>query len=52
VLIAAKAIIIHKLGINHLDSEEFSDGAKYMEKSLKLFESISDGLRLRYINTM
>jgi hypothetical protein len=49
---AANALIYHRLGKNYFDSEEITASFKYFTISLKLFNMLTDSLKLRYINSI
>ena len=49
---AANALIFHWLGKNYFDSEEITASFKYFTLSLKLFNMLSDSLKIRFINSI
>ena len=48
----ANAIIFYRLGKNYFDSEESKEAFHYFTLSLRLFNCLSDSLKLRYINSI
>jgi Tfp pilus assembly protein PilF len=42
----------HKLGVNYFDSEEYHDAEKELIEALEIFDKVSDGLKIRFFNTI
>lgn len=52
VMRCALGLILHKLGVNHYETEQISDSLAYFKKALKLMDSIPDQFKLRHLNTI
>jgi len=52
VFTCAKAIVLTKLGLNYYISTEFSKSEQIFKQALQLFDSVNDGLKLRFFNTL
>lgn len=52
VFTCAKAIVLSKLGHNFYISTEFDRSEKTFKQALTLFDSVNDGLKLRFFNTL
>ena len=48
----ARMLIYYHLGLNYVDTEEFSEGEKHLDQALALLNQLSDSLKLRYITVV
>ena len=48
----ARMLIYYHLGLNYVDTEEFSEGERHLDQALGLVNQLSDPLKMRYITVV